>query len=477
MKRVEYDLAIIGGGSVGLIAADFARKIGARVVICERDRIGGDCTWTGCVPSKALIRVAKSAHEARTSARFGIEAHTPIVDFGAVREFVRNTIAQIDAGTQPPRLREKGIDVVLGPTSFVDAHTLAVGERRIVARNVLIATGAQPTIPSIPGLTDVPYVTYREIFENDRLPNHLIVIGAGPVGIEIAQAYARLGSRVTVFAETVLPKEEPDASEIVKRVLEREGVRFVAERPTAIERCGDAGVTVRSTNAAVDGDLLFVATGRAPTIVGLAPEKAGVAASTRGIIVNDRLQTTVPHIYAAGDVIGGEQFSHLAGWQGFTAARNALLPKSASGFTSAMPRVTFTDPEVAQVGMTEAQARSVHGRAARVTTWPITREDRAVCDDDREGIIKIIAMPKGTILGATIVGHRAGEAITELALAMDHGLSVSDVARTIHPYPTYGSGVQLLLSELAVDRLTHGLPRFFVRLATRWKRGRSDVRP
>jgi len=464
-----YDFAIVGAGSAGLIAADFARRLGVRVALLERERIGGDCTWTGCVPSKSLLRVARLAHDMRTASRFGIGAHVPDIDMVRVREYLRSTIAQIYEGTTPAALGRKNIDVLLGPVSFVDAHRLDVGDRHIRAKKILVATGAAPAIPAIPGLTDVPFFTYRQIFEHDRLPERLVVIGGGPVGVEVAQAYQRLGSRVTIFAERLLAKEEPEASEIVSRVFQREGIELVGECILSVERSGER-IVARSQQQAVECDLLFVATGRRPVLDGLNLEAVGVAYSERGIPVNDRLKTSVKHVYAAGDVVGGEQFSHYAGWQGFQAARNALLPGHSSGRSSAVPRVTFCDPEVAHVGMTEAAARTEHGNGVVVASWPIAREDRAVCDGDLDGLLKFITTRSGKILGATIVGHRAGETITELVLAMQHNLKVSDLAGTIHPYPTYSTGIQLLTSEMTVEHTLNGLSGNLIRAASKLAR-------
>ena len=467
MTARRYDLAIIGAGSVGLIAADFARKLGARVVLLERDRIGGDCTWTGCVPSKSLLKVARVAHEIRTAARFGVQAQPPVVDMSEVRRYVRSTIATVYEGTTPEALRGKGIDVLFGAASFLDAHVLAVGEHRIWAKKILLASGAEPSVPRLPGLDGVPYVTYREIFENDRLPSSMAVIGGGPVGVEIAQAYQRLGTSVTIFAERLLPKEEPDASIIVARVLQREGVQLVTERATSVARVDDRTISVRSQHEQRECALLFVAAGRRPVLDGLHLEAAGVAYSEHGITVNDRLQTSAKNIYAAGDVLGGAQFSHYAGWQGFQAARNALLPGSASGLAAAIPRVTFTDPEVAQVGMTEIEARKAHAEDVVVASWPIVREDRAVCDDDRDGMLNVITTRRGALLGATIVGHRAGDVIAEITLAMRHKLTIRDLAATIHPYPTYSTGLQLLASEMAVDQALAGVGGTLLRTASK----------
>ncbi len=294
----------------------------------------------------------------------------------------------------------------------------------------------------------------------------MVVIGGGPVGVEVAQAYQRLGSQVTIFAERLLAKEEPDASEILHRVLEREGLRLIPERVLSVAK-SDTGIMVHSGTQQMKCDLLLVAAGRRPTLDGLSLEAAGVQYSAKGIVVNDHLQTSVSTIYAAGDVLGGEQFSHLAGFQGFQAARNALLPGSSSGFPAVMPRVTFTDPEIAQVGLTSTQAQQSHSDDSVTSTWPISKVDRAVCDNDRDGMIKLVATRAGTILGATIVGQRAGEAIMEIVIAMQHNLKVSDIASIIHPYPTYNSGIQLLATEIAVEHSMAGVSGTLIRAASK----------
>lgn len=455
MKVPQYDFAIVGAGSAGLIAAEFAVKLGARVVMMESNRIGGDCTWTGCVPSKALLHVARVAYDVRTAAQYGVHTSAPVIDMPAVREFLRGAIQQIYAGTTPEALRAKGMDILLGPVSFVDRHTLTCGEQRVRAKKVLIATGADPVMPSIEGLSDVSFSTYRNLFDADTLPATMAIVGGGPIGVEIGQAYQRLGTQVTIFADRLLAKEEPEVSELIQRVLEREGVRIVPERAIRL-RPQSGGVRVFSATTFVDAEKLLIASGRRPVTEGLNLEAVGVRYSGQGIQVNKRLRTAAPNIFAAGDVLGGEQFSHLAGWQGFQAARNALLPGSNSGFSDAVPRVTFTDPEVAQVGLTEKDARRKKQRNLRINTWPVSRIDRAVCDNDRDGILKMITKADGTLLGATVVGRRAGDVLTELVMAVERKLTVADLASTIHPYPTYSSGIQLLATEMATQQAMSG---------------------
>lgn len=449
-----YDLAIIGAGAGGLIAARFAVKIGARVLLVERDRIGGDCTWTGCVPSKSLIRIAKAAHEVRTAARFGIRASSCDVDMGSVRDYVQRRVHEIYEPTSPDALRGEGIDVALGPASFEDARVLRVGEQRINARRYLICTGANPAMPDIPGLPYVPFRTYHDIFDLDRLPASLAVIGGGPLGAELAQAFQRLGSAVTMVANRLLPHDDPDAGAAIGRVFEREGIRLVCGRATSVQSDADMIAVSSDTGTDVRTAALLVAAGRRPNVEGLGLERAGVVHSARGIVVDDRLRTNVPHIYAAGDVLGREQFSHVAGFQAFEAARNALLPGSGSGRPNPMAWVTFTDPEVAQVGLTEAAARSEFGNQMTVARWDLPRVDRAKCDDDEDGFIKLIFDDRSRVVGATIVAARAGEMSGEISLAIAHGLTAGDLSTAVHAYPTYTTALQQMASDIAIRRWT-----------------------
>jgi pyruvate/2-oxoglutarate dehydrogenase complex dihydrolipoamide dehydrogenase (E3) component len=470
MSTPDYDIAILGAGASGLIAADFAVQLGARTALIDKGPIGGDCTWSGCVPSKSLIKVASVAHHARTAARYGIGVSAPTTDMTEVRAYLRATIQQIYEPTMPEALRRKGMDVLMGAARFLDPHTLQVGTERIRAKKILINSGAEPRIPAITGLSDVTYSTYQQIFENDRLPRHLLVVGGGPIGCEIAQAYRRLGSEVTVIAEHLLPAEEPEVQDLLSHIFAQAGIERIAAKAKIVCHEGEA-ITVETLAGKATGDLLFIATGRAPLVRNLGLEAANVYYSERGIEVNKFLQTTAGHIYAAGDVIGGQQFSHLAGWQGFQAVRNALLPGNNAGTTAAMPHITFTSPEIAQIGLTEGKARTMFkSHDLLIKSFDISKVDRAVNEDDRLGLIKIVARSNGLILGASIVGERAGETITEIAIAMRNKLKLADLAATIHPYPTYSTGVQLLATKMAVEHAFSGTSGRILRgLSALWR--------
>ena len=449
--KYDFDFAIIGAGASGLIAADFALKLGARVVIIEQDRIGGDCTWSGCVPSKSLIKAASVAHAVSQAARFGVGADARPTDMPAVRAWLNSTIEHIYAPTTPEALRAKGMEVLLGGASFANAHTIHVGEQRVSAGKVLINTGARPRTPAIAGLPGVPYKTYKTIFQNDRLPQRLIVVGGGPVGCEIAQSYRRLGAEVSLIAEALLPTEEPDASAVLAAVFASDGIEWMHGRAIAASHAAEE-FTVTTSAGDVRGDMLLIATGRAPVVQGLGLEHAGIRYTAEGIAVDAHLRTSARNIYAAGDVLGGPQYSHLAGWQGFQATRNALLPGNASGTPRAMPRVTFTSPEVARVGPTEQQARQQYGGKLQVGTLPLSRVDRAVSEDDTLGFLKLLALPDGRILGGTCVGERASEAITEVVVAIDRGIRLQHLAGVVHPYPTYAIGLQFLATDMVMER-------------------------
>jgi pyruvate/2-oxoglutarate dehydrogenase complex dihydrolipoamide dehydrogenase (E3) component len=464
-----FDFVVIGGGTSGITAASFASQLGAKVALVEKHRVGGDCTWTGCVPSKALLKVAKVAHSVRTAPEFGISVCEPTVDMRSVRAHVRNAIAMVYKHETPGKLAQDGIEVIKGAARFIDSNTIEVNSQAIRSKKFLIATGTRPIIPDILGLDGVPYVTYEQLFDNDVLPKHLVVLGAGPVGSEMSQAYRRLGSQVTLIDVSLLPLQDREAASVIKGVFEREGIHFVRGLATAAWRQRD-DIVIQVGAEEVLGDMLLVATGRRPNVKGIDLEKAGVAYGAEGIHVGKSLRTNIRHIYAAGDCIGGPQYTHLAAWQGFIAARNALLPGAESGLNKIIPSTIFTDPEVAQVGLTEAEARQKFGSAVHVAHRPLKQNDRAVCEKSTDGFLKIVYKSNGAILGATIVSERAGETVTEFTIATERGLSLRNLASIIHVYPSYTMDAMRLASEVAITNLVTGMSGTVVRQLSRLAR-------
>jgi len=460
-----YDLVVVGGGSAGLTAAGFARQLGVRVALVERHRIGGDCTWSGCVPSKTLLKVAKVAHEMRTAELHGLDPVEPAVDMKRVRDRVRSVIADVYQHESPEALRADGIDVFQGDPRFVDPHTLAVNGSTLEARRVLLCTGAHPFVPPVAGLDGVNYLTYEELWEIDHLPGHLIVVGAGPIGSEMAQAFRRLGSKVTLVESggQILSREEPEASQLLTTEFAKEGIDVRLN--SKMERAWQDGNDIHVVAAGEEliGDALLVAVGRRPNVQGLELEKAGVAYTDRGIQVDDHLRTSQRHIYAAGDCIGSYQFTHYAGWQAFMAVRNAFLPGASRGVTDLVPWTTFTDPEVAHIGLTEAQAKERMGDEVMACDWYLDRVDRARAEGDTAGIIKLVHRRDGTLFGATIVAARAGEMIQEWVLAMDRGLKIGDLTNAIHVYPTYSTANMQVAADIRVGQLLSGTSGRIVR--------------
>jgi pyruvate/2-oxoglutarate dehydrogenase complex dihydrolipoamide dehydrogenase (E3) component len=453
-----YDLVIIGGGSAGLTAAGFAVCLEARVALVEKYRIGGDCTWTGCVPSKTLLKAAKVAHQMRTAHRYGLSAAEPQVDLKGVMAHVQDVVADVYHEESPEALRESGVDVFLAAARFLDSYTLEAGEITLTGRNFLIATGAHPFIPPIPGLDGVDYLTYEDIWELDTLPRHLLVLGAGPIGCEMAQAFRRLGSEVTLVEgqERILLRDEAQASRVLAGVFETEGIELrlkaMAER---VWQDAD-GIHLVAGGRELVGDALLISVGRRPNVDGLDLDRAGVKYGADGIQVDGNARTSQRHIYAAGDCTGGHQFTHYAGWQGFLAVRNALLPGATVCVTEQVPWTTFTDPEIAHVGFTEDQARLQFGDDVMVCDWPMAQVDRARAEGGTAGLIKLVHLQNGTLLGATLVAERAGEMIHEFILARDRGLKVGDLANSIHVYPTYSTAAMQAAAAIRVEQLMSG---------------------
>jgi pyruvate/2-oxoglutarate dehydrogenase complex dihydrolipoamide dehydrogenase (E3) component len=470
-ETLTPDICVIGGGSAGLSVAAAAAAFGVPTVLIEQHKMGGDCLNTGCVPSKALLAAAKRAALMQGSGAFGVTAHVA-VDFAKVHNHVQSVIAAIAPADSVERFFGLGVRVIRGRAKFKDRRTVIVGDQyEIRARRFVIATGSSPAAPPIPGLDQGPYFTNESIFKLTVLPKHLIVIGAGPVGLELAQAFRRLGSEVTVCeAAQPLAKDDPECAAIVLDRLEREGVvlRSGVKVVRVAYAVGSVTVTIESASGeeALEGTHLLVATGRKATTDGLDLEAAAVAFDQAGIRVNRKLKTANGRVYAIGDVAAGQmQFTHAANYHAGLVIRNALFRLPVRVNRDAIPWVTFTEPELAQSGLSEAEARK-RGVKIRILRWPYHDNDRAQAERETHGHIKVITNAKGKILGVTIIGSQAGELITAWTLAIAQGLNIRAFTNIVVPYPT--------LSEIgkraAIDYFTPGLTSPWVRRIIAWLR-------
>jgi pyruvate/2-oxoglutarate dehydrogenase complex dihydrolipoamide dehydrogenase (E3) component len=448
MARYDNNLVVIGGGSAGLISAYIAATVRARVTLIERALMGGDCLNTGCVPSKALIRCARAAHALRSADRYGVRAVTPEVDFAAVMGHVRQAIATIEPKDSMDRYRSLGVDCVAGDARLRGPHHVAVGDRVISTRSIVLATGAVPWVPSLPGLAAANPLTSDSVWDLDELPGRLLVLGGGPIGCELAQAFQRLGSRVTLvdMAPRLLPREDPEVSAHLAAVFRAEGMDVRLSQRALGVAGGCLEVTSEAGQAALPFDRILVAVGRRPDVSTLGLEAVGIELDAEGRPRVDRyLRTTCSSVYACGDLIGPYQFTHMASHQAWFATVNALFGRFRRFAVDyrVVPWATFTDPEVARVGLSESEARE-QGIEHEVTTYPLSDLDRAVADGDRAGWVKVITPPRGDrVLGATVVGTEAGEILGEFILAMRHGIGLKRLMSTIHIYPTRSEAVKL----------------------------------
>ena len=451
----KYDMAIIGGGSGGLTAARVATALGANVLLVDKERLGGDCLNYGCVPSKSLIHVARIVQKARESASLGIMTANLSVNMAKVSEYVQGVIDRVAEGE---KVYTEGVTVKFGQITFKSATELVLNGEIFTSRNTLIATGSRPVMPRVEGLEEVGYLTNESVFDLMNLPSSIVIVGGGPVGVELSQAFERLGAKVTIIQEQerILPREDPEVSEAVARVLNSEGIDIVTNaRFVKAGRSGNKKVVTATQGAQLlnfESDEIVLAVGRQPNIEGLNLEAAGIKYDKNGIKVDDYLQTSASNILAIGDVIGGYLFTHVAVYQAGVAVRNALVPVGKKKVDyRVVPWCTFTDPEAARVGLTPEDAEKQY-KQVRVVKFPWAEIDRAQAENETTGFIKLVlAVKKDEIVGAHMVGARAGEMLGEIALAMQHNLTLNDILGTIHVYPTMNTGIQQAVFEAYLE--------------------------
>ncbi|MGI9422747.1 MAG: dihydrolipoyl dehydrogenase family protein [Hyphomicrobiaceae bacterium] len=438
---VETDICVIGAGSGGLSVAAAAAAFGRKVVLLEKHKMGGDCLTYGCVPSKALLAAGKRAHIMRSSQAFGIAPHQPTIDFARVHDHVKGVIAAIEPNDSVERFAGLGVHVIQAAGKFVDKSTVQAGDTLIKARRFVIATGSSPLVPPIDGLTDVPYFTNETLFDNKQAFGHLIIVGGGPIGMEMAQAHRRLGARVTVVEGlTALGKDDPELTAVVLDHLRAEGVAI--REGALVERVegttGAIRVTVKTPEGpdTIEGTHLLLAVGRKPNITDLGLDEAGIKYERGGITVDDGMITSNRKVFAIGDCTGGLQFTHVANYHAGLVIRRALFQLPAKANAGVIPWVTFTEPELAHCGLSEAQAKAKHG-TVNVLRWPFHENDRAQAERATDGLVKVITDRKGRILGASIVGEHAGELIQMWSLAISQKMKIKAMTEWISPYPTF----------------------------------------
>jgi pyruvate/2-oxoglutarate dehydrogenase complex dihydrolipoamide dehydrogenase (E3) component/uncharacterized membrane protein YdjX (TVP38/TMEM64 family) len=477
-SRFDTNLVVIGAGSAGLVASLIAATVKARVTLVERDRMGGDCLNTGCVPSKALIRSARIADYGRRAQEFGMTPGPVQVDFPRVMERVQSIVKTIEPHDSVERFTDLGVDCVHGDARIVSPWEVEVNGRRLSTRSIIIASGARPKIPAIPGLDQLDYLTSDSVWQLREPPGHLLVLGAGPIGCELAQAFARLDCKVTLVthAARALPREDPEVSEQVAQAFERSDISLlVGHEPVRFEsgRRPCCHLLAGGEEVEVTFDRLLLAVGRSPNVEGLGLEELGVQLAANGsVAVDDYLRTAVPGIYACGDVAGPYLFTHMASHQAWYAAVNALFGRFRRFKVdySVVPWATFTDPEVARVGLNETEARA-RDIPFEITRYDIGDLDRAIADGEAHGFVKVLTRPgKDRVLGATIVGYHAGELIGEFVTAMKHGIGLNKILGTIHIYPTLGESNRFLAGEWRKARKPEGLLSLVERYH-RWQRG------
>ncbi len=456
----DYDLIILGGGGGGITGAMLAHGLGKKVALIDKRRFGGECTWSGCVPSKSLLHAAHTVWTARRAGFYTAAGRTDFsISGAAVMQSVRDIVSNIYEDEKPEVFEKLGITALENASvRFIDAHTVEASGKKMSAKKFLIATGSSPLVPPIPGLDAAPYYTNENIFSLEALPASLIILGGGPIGIELSQAMNRLGVAVTVIemAPAILIREEAELSARLSAILTREGVRLMTgAKVVRVENPGRPAVVYEKDGAQgrTEADALLVAAGRKPNVEGLALDQIGVAADRRGIAVNGYLQTSLSHIFAAGDVVGPYQFSHTANYQAIVGVSNAFLPFKKRADYDAVPWCTFTDPELARSGLTEAEAREKYGSQIRVYRAEYAKLDRARTELATEGLAKFVCDTRGKLLGIHILGERAGEVLHEAHAARTLGIPLHQLNDVIHTYPTYSELTRQAARAAYIDRI------------------------
>ncbi|WP_136440231.1 dihydrolipoyl dehydrogenase family protein [Pacificoceanicola onchidii] len=469
MKTLKTDLLVIGAGSGGLSVAAGASQMGANVTLLEGHKMGGDCLNYGCVPSKALIASAKTAYAMGHAAPYGVADTLPQVDYAAAKDHVADVIATIEPVDSQERFEGLGVRVIREFGEFISETEVQAGDTRITARRIVIATGSSPFVPPIQGLADVPYLTNESLWELRERPEHLLVIGGGPIGMEMAQAHRRLGSKVTVIeGAKALGKDDPEMAAVVLDALREEGVEIVEEAQATSISGTEGAITVETGKGSFTGSHVLVAVGRRANMDRLNLKAAGIETTRTGIKVDDSLKTTNKRVYAIGDVAGGLQFTHVAGYHAGIVIRSALFGLPAKAQTKHVPWATYTQPELAQVGLTEAQARETHGDKLEIARFEFSHNDRAIAERKTRGLIKVMVV-KGRPVGVSIAGHQAGELINLWSLAIANNLKMSQVSAMVSPYPTIGEVNKRAAGAYFTPRLfENDTVKKVVRLVQRW---------
>lgn len=470
-EKLRCDVCVIGAGAAGLSVASGAAQLGARTILFERGKMGGDCLNYGCVPSKALLAAAHRADQIRHSGAFGIRAVSPEIDFSAVMQHVRGAIAAIEPHDSIERFEGLGVRVIKAEAKFTGPGQISGGGFEVRSKYFVIAAGSNSAVPPIKGLSETPYLTNETLFSLDVLPRHLLVIGGGPIGTEMAQAFRLLGSKVTIFdMGRILAKDDPELTAPLRERLNSDGVILREDiRIAGVSRDAESvALTLEGSGEKIVGTHLLLATGRSPNVDGLGLEKARVAFDRKGIKTDARLRTTNRKIYAVGDIAGGPQFTHIAGYHAGIVVRNILFRMPAKLDYRALPWVTYTDPELAHVGMKEDDARKQYGADVDIARACFKDNDRAISEGEPNGFIKVVMRKNGRVLGASIVGVNAGELIQIWALALSQNLKLGAFNGTILPYPTRGEISKAAANAYFAPKLFSAWPRRIVKFLLRF---------